>query len=376
MRTKTLFIPAFIGLAVFGSCQRSSGPRHTEPKEYRTMEVVLQNTYLDKAYPATVKGQEDIEIRPRIDGFIEEIYIDEGSVVKKGQPLFKIDSPETEKEYISAKAAVESAKATVSTARLDVERLEPLAKTGVLSDIRLKNARNAYESAQAALAQAEAAMKNAAATKNWTVITSPVDGMAGTIPYRRGSLVNSQNVLTTIANTGKVYAYFSINEKDYMEICAKMQGATPMEIVKSLPGATLRLNNGETYPENGVIETVAGIVNTSTGSVNLRACFTNSDNRLRSGLSGKVIMPYEIRNVYVIPQEATFALQDRTMVYIVQDDNSVKAKAISVIPLSDGRNYAVTAGLTDGDKIVASGVATLSEGTVIKTTSKSLTDVK
>lgn len=336
----------------------------------------MQNTYLDKAYPATVKGQEDIEIRPRIDGFIEEIYIDEGSVVKKGQPLFKIDSPETEKEYISAKAAVESAKATVSTARLDVERLEPLAKTGVLSDIRLKNARNAYESAQAALAQAEAAMKNAAATKNWTVITSPVDGMAGTIPYRRGSLVNSQNVLTTIANTGKVYAYFSINEKDYMEICAKMQGATPMEIVKSLPGATLRLNNGETYPENGVIETVAGIVNTSTGSVNLRACFTNSDNRLRSGLSGKVIMPYEIRNVYVIPQEATFALQDRTMVYIVQDDNSVKAKAISVIPLSDGRNYAVTAGLTDGDKIVASGVATLSEGTVIKTTSKSLTDVK
>lgn len=370
------FILAVLGLTLFGSCQRGSDSRQAPAKEYRTIEVALQDTHLDKAYPATVKGQEDIEIRPRIDGFIEEIYIDEGSVVKKGQPLFKIDSPETEKEYISAKAAVESAKATVNTARLDVDRLEPLAKNGVLSDVRLKNARNAYESATAALAQAEAALKNAAATRSWTVITSPVDGMAGTIPYRRGSLVNSQNVLTTIANTGKVYAYFSINEKDYMEICAKMQGATPADIVKNLPEATLRLNNGETYPENGVVETVAGIVNTTTGSVNLRAAFPNSDNRLRSGLSGKIILPYEIRDVYVIPQEATFALQDRSMVYIVQDDNSVKAKAISAIPLSDGRNYAVTAGLTDGDNIVASGVATLSEGTIIKTVSKTSTDVK
>ena len=369
------FILAVLGLTLFGSCQRGSDSRQAPAKEYRTIEVALQDTHLDKVYPATIKGQEDIEIRPRIDGFIEEIYIDEGSVVKKGQPLFKIDSPETEKEYISAKAAVESAKATVSTARLDVDRLEPLAKNGVLSEVRLKNARNAYESATAALAQAEAALKNAAATRSWTVITSPVEGMAGTIPYRRGSLVNSQNVLTTVANTGKVYAYFSINEKDYMEICAKMQGATPADVVKNMPEATLRLNNGETYPENGVVETVAGIVNTSTGSVNLRAAFPNSDNRLRSGLSGKIILPYEIRNVYVIPQEATFALQDRIMVYLVQDDNSVKAKAISAIPLSDGRHYAVTAGLADGDKIVASGVATLSEGTVIKTI-KSSTDVK
>lgn len=121
MKSNT-FIWALLGLVVFSSCQRSSGPRQTEPKEYRTMEVALQDTHLDKAHPATVKGQEGIEIRPRVDGFIEEIYIDEGSVVKKGQPLFRIDSPETEKEYISANATVESAKATVSTTRLDVDR--------------------------------------------------------------------------------------------------------------------------------------------------------------------------------------------------------------------------------------------------------------
>lgn len=364
------FIWAAIGLTVFSSCQRSSGPRQTEPKEYQTIVVTLQDTHLDKAYPATVKGQEDIEIRPRIDGFIEEIYIDEGSVVGKGQPLFKIDSPESEKEYLSARAQVESSRASVNTARLDVERVEPLAKKGILSDVRLKNARNAYESAQAGLVQAEAALRNATATRSWTIITSPVDGMVGTIPYRRGSLVNSQNVLTTVANTGNVYAYFSINEKDYMEICGKIPGATPSDIVRSLPEATLLLPNGERYSEKGTIETVAGIVNTSTGTVNLRACFPNRDNLLRSGISGKVILPFEIKNVHVIPQEATFALQDRTMVYTVQEDNSVKAEAVSVIALSDGKHYAVTDGLAEGQTIIAGGVATLSEGTVIKTTSK------
>lgn len=366
-----VLIPAIIGLVIFNSCNRGSGERPASAKEYPTLEVVKQNTILHKTYPATVKGQEDIEIRPRVDGFIEEIYIDEGSVVKKGQPLFRIDSPQSEKEYISAQAQVESAKATVNTALLDVERVRPLSEKGIISDVQLKSAQNAYELALASLAQAEATLRNAAATRSWANITSPVDGIIGTIPYRQGSLVNSQNVLTTVANTGNVYAYFSINEKDLMEMCSRF-GVTSQEgIVGNMPKVTLLLPNGDEYTEKGTIETIAGVVSTTTGSVNLRASFPNTGNFLRSGISGKIILPFEIEDVYVIPQEATFALQDKVMVYTVQTD-TVRAKTISVLALADGRHYAVTGGLSERQTIVSGGVATLSDGAVINITPKTL----
>lgn len=366
-----VFIPAIIGLVIFNSCNRSSGERPASAKEYPTLEMVKQNTILHKTYPATVKGQEDIEIRPRVDGFIEEIYIDEGSVVKKGQPLFRIDSPQSEKEYISAQAQVESAKATVNTALLDVERVRPLSEKGIISDVQLKSAQNAYESALASLAQAEATLRNAAATLSWANITSPVDGIVGTIPYRQGSLVNSQNVLTTVANTGNVYAYFSINEKDLMEMCSRFGGISQESIVGNMPKVTLLLPNGDEYTEKGTIETIAGVVSTTTGSVNLRASFPNTNNFLRSGISGKIILPFEIEDVYVIPQEATFALQDKVMVYTVQSD-TVRAKTISVLALSDGRHYAVTGGLSERQTIVSGGVATLNDGAVINITPKTL----
>lgn len=371
----SVFMLFTIGLVIFNSCNRDSGERPASAKEYHTMEVVKQNTILHKTYPATVKGQEDIEIRPRVDGFIEEIYIDEGSVVCKGQPLFRIDSPQSEKEYISAKAQVESAKATVNTALLDVERVRPLSEKGIMSDVQLKSAQNAYESALASLAQAEATLRNAAATLSWANITSPVDGIIGTIPYRQGSLVNSQNVLTTVANTGSVYAYFSINEKDLMAMCSRVGGTTQAGIIENMPKVTLLLSNGDEYTEKGTIETIAGVVNTTTGSVNLRASFPNSNNFLRSGISGKIILPFEIEDVYIIPQEATFALQDKVMVYTVQSD-TVRSKAISVLALSDGLHFAVTDGLCERQTIVAGGVATLSDGAVINITPKTLSHVQ
>jgi membrane fusion protein (multidrug efflux system) len=333
--------------------------------EYPAMVVETQNATLESIYPATVRGKEDIEIRPRIDGFIDAIYIDEGSAVRKGQPLFKINSPQAEQALTTTKAAVNSAEAQVNTAKLNVDRMKPLADKGIVSQVQLETYQNAYASALAAKEQAEASLVNAQATLNWTNITSPVDGVVGTIPYRQGSLVNNQNVLTTVANTSNVFAYFSLNEKALSEFLNTLEGDTQAEKIKKAPEVTLVLADGTVYPEKGKIETITGTINITTGTANFRAEFPNKQGILRSGASGKIIIPRTLNNIILIPQKATFAQQDKVLVYKVQGD-SVAQKTISVIPLPDGKSYAVTDGLEHGDRIVTDGVATLTHGKKIK----------
>jgi membrane fusion protein (multidrug efflux system) len=331
------------------------------PQEYPTMSVIVQNAELQTVYPVTIKGQEDIDIKPRIDGFIDAIYIDEGAVVRKGQPLFKINSPQAEQTYNTATASVNSAEAQVNTAKLNVDRLRPLAEKGIISSVQLETTVNAYETAKAGLAQAKAAQANAQASLSWTTVTSPVNGVAGSIPFRLGSLVNSQNVLTSIANISNVYAYFSLNEKELMELLNTLEGSTQAQKIKSLPPITLTLADGNVYPSTGKIETITGSINVTTGAATLRASFPNSQGLLRSGTSGKISIPRTLENVFVIPQKATFQQQDKILVYKVEGD-SVMQKIITVLPTPDGQNYAVTDGLKTGEKIVADGIATLRNG--------------
>lgn len=330
------------------------------------MLVSKQSTTLQTTYPVTIKGKEDIEIRPRIDGFIDAIYIDEGSAVRKGQSLFKINSPETEQALTTAQAAVTAAEAQVATAKLNVDRITPLAEKGIVSNVQLETFKNTYASALASKAQADASLKNAQAKLGWTNVTSPVDGVVGEIPYRLGSLVNNQNVLTTVANTSNVFAYFSLNEKALNDFLGLLEGKTQAEKIKNAPQVVLTLANGTVYPEKGTIETITGTVNVTTGTANFRAEFPNKEGHLRSGTSGKIAIPRVLDDVIVIPQKATFAQQDKVLVYKVQAD-SVIQNIISVLPTPDGRNYVVTGGLKEGEKIVTEGVATLSEGKKIKT---------
>ena len=351
-----------LGFVLMASCgNNNQAQQEVESLEYPVMVMNTQDADMQTVYPATIKGQEDIEIKPRVDGYIEAIFVDEGSVVKAGQALFKINSPSSEQSLISAKAAVNSAKAQVNTAEINVERYRPLAEKGIVSQVQLKTYENAYESALASLEQAEATLRNAQATMSWATVTSPVDGVAGSIPYRKGSLVNSSNTLTTIANTDNVYAYFSLNEKRLMDLLDNAEGSTQSEKIKNIPSVSLILADGSEYEEKGRIETITGIVDATTGSANFRAEFPNQSGKLRSGSSAKIIMPKTLNDVYVIPQKATFRQQDKVLVYKLEDD-VVQQQIVSVLSMPNGQEYAVTGGLSEGDKIVSDGVATLRNG--------------
>ncbi len=360
MKAKRLILIIFI-LLTFTGCRNKQDTHTISVQDYPVAVMSKQTAELENIYPAIIKGQEDIEIRPRVDGFIDAIYVDEGSVVKKGQTLFKINSPVSEQSFATEQEAVNSAQAQLNTAELDVNRIRPLADKGIISPVQLKTYENAYESAQASLKQAQAALTNARATLSWTNVSSPVDGVVGTIPYRQGSLVNSTNLLTTVSNIKQAYAYFSMNEKDLMLFLKDASGNTQADKIKNLPLVTLIMADGSIYPEKGKVETISGVVDVSTGSVNFRAEFSNEQGLLRSGSSGKISMPQDIDNVFVIPQKATFEEQDKILVYKVKQD-TVKQMVITAESMPGGKYYAVTGGLSDGDTIVIDGIATLHDG--------------
>jgi len=351
--------------SLFLSCGKKQDTSQEDERPYPVETLKEQSVELQDIYPVTIKGQEDVEIRPRIDGFINAIYIDEGSVVSKGQSLFKIDSPQARQSLKTAQAALKSAEARVNTAHINVKRIKPLAEQGIVSDVQLATAEDSYLSALADMEQARAVLENARATVSWTNVESPVDGFVGMIHYRLGSLVNSSNILTTVANTNNIFAYFSLNEKELRSFMNNLDGKTQLEKIKNIPEVTLTLSDGTVYAEKGKISTITGTVNITTGSANFRAEFPNKFGELKSGTSGNISIPRILNNVFVIPQKATFAQQDKTLVYVVQGD-SVVQKVISAISTPDGKRYAVVGGLKSNDKIVLDGIATLSNGQKIK----------
>jgi len=354
-------VTGILVLTVFVSCGNKQEVFQTNEQPYPTQVLVEQDAELQGIYPVSIKGQEDIEIRPRIDGFIDAIYIDEGSVVKKGQLLFKINSPQAEQALTSAQAALRSSQAKVNTASINVKRIKPLTEQGIISNVQLETAEDSYQSALADLEQAKATLKNALATISWTNVSAPVDGFVGAIPYRQGSLVNSSNVLTTIANTNNIYAYFSLNEKELRTFMNGLEGITQAEKIKNIPEVTLILADGTTYQEKGKIGTITGVLNVTTGSASFRAEFPNKYGELKSGTSGTISIPRILNSTFVIPQKATFAQQDKILVYVVQGD-SVIQKVVSAVSTPDGKSYAITGGLKAGEKIVTDGIATLSNG--------------
>ncbi len=361
MNAKILSV-GLVAMLVLASCGNKQNVGYAAMlQEYPVMTVMGQTEVLESVYPATIRGQEDIEIRPRVDGFIDAIYVDEGSVVRKGQTLFKINSPQAEQALTSAQAGVTSAQAQVNTAKTNVDRIRPLAEKNIVSNVQLMTAEDGYQTALAGLAQAEAALKNAQATVNWTNVASPVDGLVGEIPFRLGSLVNSNHVLTTVSNTSNVYAYFSMDEVSLMQFLDNMEGENHVEKLRNLPEVTLTLKDKNVYAEKGKIETIAGMANIGTGSTNFRVEFSNKQGVLRSGTTGTVSIPRVMENALVIPQKATFAQQDKYLAYKLQGDSVVQT-LLAVIPTPDGKNYVVTSGLSSGDRVVTDGIITLNNG--------------
>ena len=331
------------------------------------MTVEPTSQELNSAYPATIKGQQDIEIRARVSGYITKLCVDEGAVVHKGQPLFLIDAVPYQKAVQAAEAAVEVAKANVATTQLTVDSKTELHAQNIISDYDLQTAKNSLASAKAALAQAEAQLASAHNDLSYTTITSPSDGVVGTIPFRVGSLVGTttQEPLTVVSDINKMFVYFSMNEKQLLALTRQKDGSVN-SMIGAMPEVQLQLADGTMYPAKGKIETLSGVIDLSTGAVQMRATFPNAQRLLRSGGTGTVLIPSVLDSALLIPQSATYEVQDKKFVYVLGDSSKVKNTEITVFPLDNGKQYVVTSGLKPGEQVVVEGVATLRDGMPIQ----------
>ncbi|HLR26352.1 MAG TPA: efflux RND transporter periplasmic adaptor subunit, partial [Fodinibius sp.] len=292
---------------------------------------------------------------------------DEGDVVRKGQVLFKLNSEEYEQQVRSAEADVKAAKAGISTAEDEVQRLSKLAEKDIISDYQLQSAKNKLLTQQSALAQAEAALKNAQVNLNYTRVNSPTNGVIGNIPYRIGSLVSStiSKPLTIISDISEVYAYFSMSERELLEMSKSVAGEggnqTLEQRIAEMPKVDLLLPDQSTYKHQGVIKLASGLINTQTGSASFRAVFPNPGKILRSGGSAKVQIPFRKESSIVIPKKSTYEIQNKRFVYTVADSNTVESTPITTLPLSTPKLFVVEEGLSAGDKIVTTGLTKLQD---------------
>ena len=361
-----------MAMSVLVSCSNSKGgsqPQTGEqpPKTYKVIELQPQSTTMYKDYPTTLQGQQTVDIRPKISGYIEEILVDEGAQVKKGQVLFRIFANDIQASVRSAEAQVKVAEADVASAKINLEKTKPLVSKDIISKFEQESVESSVLAKEAQLAQAKAMLANAKANLQYTVITSPTTGIIGNFPYRVGSLVSSsiEPPLTSVSNTAKMYAYFAMNEKEFLALTNDLTGNNFQEKLDAMPDVLLVLADNSLYELPGRIETASGLVDQQTGSVNIRATFANEKGILRSGGSGLVRIPKHIDSAILVPQKVTYELQGKHFVYVLGADNKIKNTEIEVLTGNLKDSYVVTSGLNAGDKIVVEGIATLRNDMII-----------
>lgn len=360
---KQTIISALICLPLLYSC--GGLQQKKADAMYKTLTVTQSNQVLKSDYTATLRGRQYVEIRPQVSGIITEICITEGDAVRKGQTLFIIDQVPYKAALKTAIANVKSAEAKLTTAKLTADSKAELYKERVVSEFDLQTARNELAAAEAALAQAKAQEVNARNDLSYTEVKSPVNGVASMIPYRVGALVSSSitEPLVTVSDDSDVYAYFSMTENQILDFI--QQYGSLKKAMENMDEVELVMSNGKTYPHKGKVDAISGTVDEGTGAVGLRAVFSNPEQFLRNGGSGKVVVPTVKEGCIVIPQAATYELQNRIFVYKVVDGKAQSAP-VEVFRLNNGTEYVVETGLAPGDIIIAEGAGLVREGTVIK----------
>lgn len=363
IQTRQMFLCALCA-TLFACSSRQQAGQQAVP-DFAVITLAPESVALSSSYPAVLEGRQDVEIRPNVSGFITKQCVKEGETVRKGQTLFVIDPVQYEEAVNVARAAVQVAEANVNTAKLTAGNKRELAQKNIISNYDLQMAENTLASQQAALAQAKAQLVNAEKNLSYTNVISPANGVVGKIPFRVGALVSpsTATALTIVSDISEMYAYFSMTEKQILEMMR--QDGSFDEILQKMPEVSLKMADGTLSPEKGKIETISGVINTATGDVNVRAAFKNPRNLLRSGGTGSVIIPSEFKDALVVPQKATYELQDKRFVFVVDTNSQVKTTEVEVFKLDDGKNFVVTSGLKPGDKIVTEGVGTLKDGTRI-----------
>lgn len=360
-KNKMLLIAATAALLV--SCGNKGAM--TGDNSYPVQTVSPQSATLQSTYPAVIRGIQDVEIRPKVSGFITKICVKEGQTVKAGELLFVIDNVTYEAAVRQAQASVNTASAQLNTAKLTYENSKKLFANKVIGAYEMQSVQNSYESAEAQLSQAKAALVSAKENLSFCYVKSPSNGVIGTLPYKVGALVSSSSAqpLTTVSNISTMEVYFSMNEKEMLELSKTAGGMA--DAISKYPPVYLQLADGTTYQHEGKVAKVSGVIDQTTGSVQVIAQFPNPEHLLKSGGSGSVVVKHTNNSAVVIPKSCTVELQNKIFIYVVGNDNKVKYTEITVEPQNDGNNYIVTGGIKAGEKYVTNGVTKLTDGAQI-----------
>lgn len=363
MKVKTILVFSVCCMLLLSGCRQQTQTQ-SAAGDYPLMTLKPEDRLLSVKYSAVIEGKQDVEVRPQVSGTITRVCVDEGARVRKGQVLFVIDQVPYLAAVQKAKASVATAEANEATAKQTLEGKQMLYEEHVVSDFELRTAQNEYKSASAALMQARAELTEAQNNLSYTEVKSPVDGYAGMTSYRIGALVSSTmtDPLITVSDNSEMYVYFSLSEKQVLSLTARYGSLDAA--LKSFPEVSLELNDGTVYGQKGRVDVISGIVDKTTGTVSLRAVFDNQNKRLMSGGQANVVIPYERKQCIVVPQGATYEIQDRIFAYKVVDGKAVST-AIEVFPINDGKEYIVESGLQQGDVIVSEGAGLLKAGTYV-----------
>jgi membrane fusion protein (multidrug efflux system) len=358
MKKKILMFAA--GAMLMASCSGGGGRPTFGDNEYPVLTVGTSSTQMQTTYPATIKGVQDVQISPKVQGFITQINVKEGQSVGAGQVLFVVDNVTYQAQVRQAQASVNTAQASCNTAKLSYENAQKLFESKVIGDFELQSATNQYEQAKAGLSQAEASLASAKEMLSFCYVKSPAAGVVGTLPFKKGALVNTASVLTTVSNNSSMEVYFSLTEKDAL-MMSQAEGGQKAAM-GAMPNVQLQLADGTIYGHEGKVTKMSGVIDPATGSIQVIAVFPNPERILKSGGSGSIIIPKSNSAAIVIPQSCVSEIQNKKFVYTLGTDNKVKYTEIQVDPQTDGNNYIVTDGLKVGDKYVTNGITKLTDG--------------
>jgi membrane fusion protein (multidrug efflux system) len=317
-------------------------------------------------FAASLEGTQNVDIHPQVEGYLDKIYVEEGAFVTKGQPLFAINSRPFDEQLNNAQANLLAAKANLANAQINVNKVEPLVKNNVVSDVQLKTAQASYDAAKASVTQAEAVVSNAKINLGYALLRAPVSGYVGRIPFKTGSLVGKAETtpLTVISDVKEVYAYFSMSESDFLHFTNQSTGKTISDKIHGLPPVELELADKSIYASKGRIELMNGQFDKTMGTISFRAVFPNAEGLLRTGSTGRVRIPQTSAVLLPVPQTATYEIQDRVFVFAVGDSNKVISRPLHIVRKTTDY-YLVDKGVQAGDKIVFAGMDRLQDGAVI-----------
>ena len=356
---------AVAALALVSCGKKSSGSlADLQDNQFAVRTVGASSADLQTTYPATIKGIQDVDVHPKISGFITNVFVHEGQAVTAGQPMFTIDSETYRAQVNQCRAALNTSRAQANTARLTYLNNKKLFNQHIIGQYELETAANTYATSRAQVAQAQAALAAAEETLSWCVVRAPSSGVVGDLPYKKGALVSASNTLTTVSDISTMEVFFSMSEPDILSM-SKTAGSVA-GVLKEMPMVKLQLADGTTYNQPGRVVKMSGVIDASTGAYTLIAHFANPQRLLKSGGAGQIIVPHVSNTAILVPQEAVVQVQDKYFVYVVGADNKVKYTEIKVNPQDDGINYIVTSGLHVGDRYVSKGITKLTDGEKIQ----------